>query len=111
MNWEIEYAQKQGKRIVGVWAHGEKGCDIPEALDEYHDAIVGWTGNRLAPRITRVVASRQRGPFHPPAEPVPWERDKDCPAWMNMLALRARIQTGCSLRGHRFFRNFCFSET
>ena len=28
-----------------------------------------------------------------------------------MLALRARIQTGCSLRRRRFFRNFCFSDT
>ena len=33
VNWEIEYAQKQGKRIVGVWAHGEAGCEVPEALD------------------------------------------------------------------------------
>nr|VFK14611.1 MAG: hypothetical protein BECKLPF1236A_GA0070988_101103 [Candidatus Kentron sp. LPFa]VFK30373.1 MAG: hypothetical protein BECKLPF1236C_GA0070990_101093 [Candidatus Kentron sp. LPFa] len=30
---------------------------------------------------------------------------------MNMLARSNRIQTGCSLRVHRFFRNFCFSET
>nr|VFK23239.1 MAG: hypothetical protein BECKLPF1236A_GA0070988_103744 [Candidatus Kentron sp. LPFa]VFK35247.1 MAG: hypothetical protein BECKLPF1236C_GA0070990_103504 [Candidatus Kentron sp. LPFa] len=29
----------------------------------------------------------------------------------NILALRARIQAGCSLRGHRFLRNFYFSET
>nr|VFK16280.1 MAG: hypothetical protein BECKLPF1236B_GA0070989_109213 [Candidatus Kentron sp. LPFa] len=29
----------------------------------------------------------------------------------NILALRAKLQTGCSLRGHRFFRSFYFSET
>ena len=28
-----------------------------------------------------------------------------------MLARSNRIQTGCSLREHRFFRKFCFSET
>ena len=47
VNWEIEYAQKEDKRIVGVWAHGEKGCEIPEALDDYHDAVVGWNGNNI----------------------------------------------------------------
>ena len=51
VNWEIEYAQKQDKRIVGVWEHGEKDCEIPEALDKYHDAIVGWTGNSIIDAI------------------------------------------------------------
>ena len=51
MNWEIEYAQKEGKRIVGVWADGEKGCELPEALDKYANAVVGWTGNRIIDAI------------------------------------------------------------
>src|SRR5689334_1327137 len=42
VNWEIEYAQKKNKRIVGVWAHGSKDCDIPAALEEFADAVVGW---------------------------------------------------------------------
>src|SRR5438067_12975572 len=28
VTWEIEYAQKMGKRIVGVWTHGAADCDI-----------------------------------------------------------------------------------
>ena len=32
VNWEIEYAHKQGKTIVGVWERGAKGCEIPDAL-------------------------------------------------------------------------------
>jgi hypothetical protein len=48
VNWEIEYAAKQGMRIVGVWAHGEAGCELPDALKEYADAIVGWNGNAIA---------------------------------------------------------------
>src|SRR5947199_4924986 len=28
VNWEIEYANKLGKRIVGVWARGSKDCDV-----------------------------------------------------------------------------------
>ena len=55
VNWEIEYAQKQDKRIVGVWEHGEKDCEVPEALDKYHDAIVGWTGDRIIDAINRKI--------------------------------------------------------
>lgn len=51
VNWEIEYAYKAGKRIVGVWAYGEKGCEIPSALGEYADAIVGWQGNSIIDAI------------------------------------------------------------
>jgi hypothetical protein len=51
VNWEIEYAQKEGKRIIGVWAHGDKGCEVPEALAEYADAIVGWHGNSIIDAI------------------------------------------------------------
>ena len=51
VNWEIEYAQREGKRIVGVWAHGEKGCELPESLTKYADAVVGWTGNRIIDAI------------------------------------------------------------
>ena len=51
VNGEIEYAAKQGKRIVGVWAHGENGCDLPKALQEHADALVGWNGDRIIEAI------------------------------------------------------------
>ena len=51
VDWEIEYAQKQDKRIVGVWADGESGCEVPQALDDYTYAVVGWTGNRIIDAI------------------------------------------------------------
>ncbi len=51
VDWEVEYAQKQGKRIVGVWAHGESECEVPEALDNYADAVVGWEGNPIIDAI------------------------------------------------------------
>lgn len=51
VTWEIEYAQKMGKRIVGVWTHGAAVCDIPEALDKYADAVVGWNGERIEQAI------------------------------------------------------------
>ena len=31
VNWEIEYAHKLGKRIVGAYEHGAAGCEVPEA--------------------------------------------------------------------------------
>ena len=51
VNWEIEYAFKQGKTIVGVWEQGTHGCDVPEALEQYHDAIVGWSGGHIVDAI------------------------------------------------------------
>lgn len=51
VNWEIEYAHKLGKRIVGVWEHGAKDCDLPEALNDYADAVVGWHGNSIIDAI------------------------------------------------------------
>lgn len=51
VNWEIEYAAKQGKTIVGVWAFGEAECEVPTALTEYADAVVGWRGNQIIDAI------------------------------------------------------------
>ena len=51
VDWEIEYAEKHDKRIVGVWAHGESGCDLPDGLEQYGDALVGWQGNRIIDAI------------------------------------------------------------
>lgn len=47
VNWEIEYAHEDDKRIVGVWTHGAAECDIPEALENYADAVVGWQADRI----------------------------------------------------------------
>jgi hypothetical protein len=60
VNWEIEYAQKLGKRIVGVWAHGDKDCEVPEALANYADAIVGWHGNSVIDAINGTTNSWER---------------------------------------------------
>lgn len=51
VNWEIEYAAKQGKRIVGVWEQGSKDCELPAALKELADAVVGWNGNSIIDAI------------------------------------------------------------
>lgn len=47
VQWEIEHAKALGKRIVGVWAHGDSECEVPEALDKYADSVVGWNSDRI----------------------------------------------------------------
>ncbi len=51
VNWEIEYAFRHGKTIVGVWERGSRGCELPEALEEYHNAIVGWNSENIIDAI------------------------------------------------------------
>jgi hypothetical protein len=51
VNWEIEYAEKLGKRIVGVYAHGASECDIPEALEKYADDVRGWQSDGVVDAI------------------------------------------------------------
>ena len=51
VNWEIEYAHKQGKRIVGIWEWGAKDCELPDALDRHGDAVVGWNGESIVDAI------------------------------------------------------------
>lgn len=47
ITWEIEYAEQMGKRIVGVWDYGAAKSDIPTALGQYADTVVGWRGERV----------------------------------------------------------------
>lgn len=47
VDWEIREAERQGKQIVGVYSHGAKDSDIPLALEEFADAIVGWNTNNI----------------------------------------------------------------
>jgi hypothetical protein len=51
VNWEIEYAAKLGKRIVGVWERGANECEVPDALEKYADAMVGWHGESIVDAI------------------------------------------------------------
>ena len=43
VDWEIEEAHRQGKRIVGVYIRGGTSADAPASLERYGSARVGWT--------------------------------------------------------------------
>ena len=47
VDWEIEYAAKQNKRIVGVYVRGAADSDVPKKLELYADAVVGWSGSSV----------------------------------------------------------------
>lgn len=61
VNWEIEYAHKNDKIIVGAYEEGAAGCEVPDALESYGDALVGWRGNDLIDAIEG-RKSEWRGP-------------------------------------------------
>ncbi len=42
VEWEINKANEQGKRIVGVYARGGTEADVPKSLEKYASAIVNW---------------------------------------------------------------------
>lgn len=51
VDWEIREAERQGKQIIGVYIHGAKDSDIPPALEEFAEAIVGWRSDSIVDAI------------------------------------------------------------
>ena len=51
VNWEVETANKQGKRIVGVYTRGGAEADVPPALEKYASSIVGWDSGSIIDSI------------------------------------------------------------
>ena len=51
VNWEIEQAKTQNKRIVGVYVRGGTQADIPPALEDYATNIVGWNSDNIMAAI------------------------------------------------------------
>lgn len=52
VNWEIEQANKQGKRIFGIYVRGGTEADVPAALEKYATRInVGWNTDSIIAAI------------------------------------------------------------
>ena len=51
VNYEIEEANRQGKRIVGIHIDGESDAEVPEAFKKYGDTLVGWTSEKIIDAI------------------------------------------------------------
>lgn len=73
VNWEIKTAAEMGKRIVGVFLQGAKEEDIPEQLNEYGHALVGWNGDRIVRAIN--------------GEDMEWEKPDGTPRDNNPISM------------------------
>ena len=47
VDWEIREAERQEKPIIGVFVNGASDADIPPALEEYAESIVGWRKEKI----------------------------------------------------------------
>ncbi len=48
VNWEVEEAHRQGKRIVGVFIRGGTQADVPPSLRKYASSqLAGWNSERI----------------------------------------------------------------
>lgn len=47
VDYEINAAHKKGKSIIGVYLRGAKDSDVPDSLNDYADAIVGWSNESI----------------------------------------------------------------
>lgn len=51
VDWEIQEAHRQGKRIVGVFVRGGTDANKPAALEQYASSIVGWNSESIVEAI------------------------------------------------------------
>ena len=68
VDWEIRKANELGKRIVGVYTHGGTQADIPQAFEEYGDALVNWNSGSVIDAI-----EGRDSPFENPGGSTPRE--------------------------------------
>ncbi len=51
VNWEIDEANRQGKRIVGVFVRGGTDADVPASFEKYGSALVAWNSESIMDAI------------------------------------------------------------
>lgn len=72
VDWEINQAMRQGKRIVGVYERGGTENDKPAALEQYASAIVSWNADSIISAVEGAntflsPAGSDRAPVHAPS--------------------------------------------
>lgn len=45
--WVVHYAEELDKFVIGVWGYGSAVCELPDALNKYADALVGWNTDSI----------------------------------------------------------------
>jgi hypothetical protein len=63
VDFEIREAQRQGKRIIGIYTHGSmETAEVPPALKEFASSIIGWNSIE---KLGELIAG-QNLPFEDP---------------------------------------------
>jgi len=52
VNWEIDEAHRQNKKVIGVRIYRHEDHDIPPAMKTHHDHIMNWDTKELSDRIS-----------------------------------------------------------
>lgn len=60
VDWEIEQANKKGKRIVGVYIKGAEEADVPQNFQKYGDALVTWESDKIIGAIEDQINNWER---------------------------------------------------
>jgi hypothetical protein len=47
VDWEIQQANEKGKPIIGVYAEGANGADVPPSFEEYGTKLVAWDPEQI----------------------------------------------------------------
>lgn len=69
VDWEINQAKRQGKRVIGVYERGGAENDKPAALEQYASAIVNWNADSIISAVEgantfQTPAGTGRAPVH-----------------------------------------------
>ena len=51
VNWEIEEANRQEKRIIGVYIYEESDSKLPKSFEKYGNALIGWNSDKIISAI------------------------------------------------------------
>ena len=71
VNYEIRYAARQGKTIVGIYEHGCKdNRELPEAYKRYGGSPLGWNSLEKLDDIISGEVATPEAPDSTPAGPI-----------------------------------------
>lgn len=71
VNYEIRYAARQGKTIVGIYEHGCKdNVELPEAYKRYGGSPLGWNSLEKLDDIISGETPAPEAPDSTPAKPI-----------------------------------------
>ena len=51
IEWEIEEAHRQGKKVIGVRMHSDKNHKVPAAIKKHGDKVIPWDTKQIAEEL------------------------------------------------------------